>query len=161
MYQKKTDGIMYFVSAFMVTFVIVFMAGTTYCRVNDDSDYLPSNEVKMVARIEGWDKNNNDFSINEKMVEINIDATGSTTDVKYSVEISNIPDGVKLYKDENFLYDLDNNFNGVINYKETMKKKIVFYIENNNELLSEDEMNMINVKILFDKQQVILWEIKV
>ena len=152
MYQKKTDGIMYFVSAFMVTFVIVFMAGTTYCRVNDDSDYLPSNEVKMVARIEGWDKNNNDFSINEKMVEINIDATGSTTDVKYSVEISNIPDGVKLYKDENFLYDLDNNFNGVINYKETMKKKIVFYIENNNELLSEDEMNMINVKILFDKQ---------
>lgn len=161
MYQKKTDGIMYFVSAFMVTFVIVFMAGTTYCRVNDDSDYLPSNEVKMVARIEGWDKNNNDFSINEKMVEINIDATGSTTDVKYSVEISNIPDGVKLYKDENFLYDLDNNFNGIINYKETMKKKIVFYIENNNELLSEDEMNMINVKILFDKQQVILWEIKV
>lgn len=161
MYQKKTDGIMYFVSAFMVTFVIVFMAGTTYCRVNDDSDYLPSNEVKMVARIEGWDKNNNDFSINEKMVEINIDATGSTTDVKYSVEISNIPDGVKLYKDENFLYDLDNNFVGVINYKETMKKKIVFYIENNNELLSEDEMNMINVKILFDKQQVILWEIKV
>lgn len=152
MYQKKTDGIMYFVSAFMVTFVIVFMAGTTYCRVNDDSDYLPSNEVKMVARIEGWDKNNNDFSINEKMVEINIDATGSTTDVKYSVEISNIPDGVKLYKDENFLYDLDNNFVGVINYKETMKKKIVFYIENNNELLSEDEMNMINVKILFDKQ---------
>lgn len=152
MYQKKTDGIMYFVSAFMVTFVIVFMAGTTYCRVNDDSDYLPSNEVKMVARIEGWDKNNNDFSINEKMVEINIDATGSTTDVKYSVEISNIPDGVKLYKDENFLYDLDNNFNGIINYKETMKKKIVFYIENNNELLSEDEMNMINVKILFDKQ---------
>lgn len=161
MYQRKTDGIMYFVSAFMVTFVIVFMAGTTYCRVNDDSDYLPSNEVKMVARIEGWDKNNNDFSINEKMVEINIDATGSTTDVKYSVEISNIPDGVKLYKDENFLYDLDNNFNGIINYKETMKKKIVFYIENNNDFLSEDKIDMINVKILFDKQQVILWEIKV
>lgn len=152
MYQRKTDGIMYFVSAFMVTFVIVFMAGTTYCRVNDDSDYLPSNEVKMVARIEGWDKNNNDFSINEKMVEINIDATGSTTDVKYSVEISNIPDGVKLYKDENFLYDLDNNFNGIINYKETMKKKIVFYIENNNDFLSEDKIDMINVKILFDKQ---------
>lgn len=161
MYQRKTDGIMYFVSAFMVTFVIVFMAGTTYCRVNDDSDYLPSNEVKMVARIEGWDKNNNDFSINEKMVEINIDATGSTTDVKYSVEISNIPDGVKLYKDENFLYDLDNNFNGIINYKETMKKKIVFYIENNNDFLSEDKIDMINVKILFDKQQVVLWEIKV
>lgn len=161
MYQRKTDGIMYFVSAFMVTFVIVFMAGTTYCRVNDDSDYLPSNEVKMVARIEGWDKNNNDFSINEKMVEINIDATGSTTDVKYSVEISNIPDGVKLYKDENFLYDLDNNFNGIINYKETMKKKIVFYIENNNDFLSEDKIDMINVKILFDKQQVVLWKIKV
>ena len=36
MYRKKTDGFMYIVASFMVTFVLVFMAGTTYCRVQDE-----------------------------------------------------------------------------------------------------------------------------
>lgn len=150
MYQKKTDGITYFIGTFMVTFVLVFMAGTTYCRVSTDENITSSKEVKMIARIEGWDKNNNNFNVNDEKVEINIDATGSTTSVKYYVQISNIPEGVKLYKDENYLYDLDTNFEGIINYKETMKEKIVFYIENN---IPDDSLtNELNVKILFEKQ---------
>lgn len=150
MYQKKTDNIIYYISAFMVTFVVVFMAGTTYCRVRDEEVIEPLKEVKMIARIEGWDKNNHDFNINDKKVEINLDATGSTTDVKYIVEITNIPEGVKLYKDENYLYSLDNNFEGIINYKETMKEKITFYIENNKEI-DEEIIETLNVKILFEK----------
>lgn len=149
MYQKKTDNIIYYISAFMITFVVVFMAGTTYCRVQNEEIIEPSKEVKMIARIEGWNKNNNEFDINEKKVEINLDATGSTTNVKYIVEITNIPEGVKIYKDENYLYQLENNFEGTISYKETMKEKIVFYIENNKE--NEEIIETINVKILFEK----------
>lgn len=149
MYQKKTDGVIYFVSAFMVTFVLVFMAGTTYCRVKDEEYVEPKKEVKMIARIEGWNKNNNDFSIDEKKVEININATGSTTNIKYLVKITNIPEGVKLYKDENYLYELSSEFDGIIEYKETMKETIVFYIENNN---LEENDKTINVKLNFEKQ---------
>ena len=170
MYQKKTDNVIYFVAVFMVTFVVVFMAGTTYCRVQNEKTINTHKEVKMVARIEGWKKNNKDFKIDEKKVEINIDATGSTTDVKYMVHISNIPEGVELYKDEHFLYELDNDFDGIINYKETMKEKIVFYIENNNENVpviddnsinnsttdepNNEEVPSFNVKLLFEKQDL-------
>lgn len=168
MYQKKTDNVMRFIATFMVTFVIVFMAGTTYCRVQNEETINTHKEVKMVARIDGWDDNNKDFKIDEGKVEINIDATGSTTEVKYIVHISNIPDGVKLYKDENYLYELDNDFEGIINYKETMKEQIVFYIENNtenvpvidensteNEVTDEivNEVPSFNVKLLFEKQE--------
>ena len=52
------------------------------------------------------------------------------TKQKYKVYVTNIPDGVKIYKDENYLYELSNEFEGIINYKETMKEKIVFFIEN-------------------------------
>ena len=116
----------------------------------------------MVAKIEGWNKNNKDFNIEDKKVEINIDATGSTTDVKYKVKVTNIPEGVKLYKDENYFYELTNEFDGVIDYKETMKEQIVFYIENLNQNAPEiGEENTsevvetipqtINVKLEFEK----------
>lgn len=165
MYRKKSDGFMYIVASFMVTFVLVFMAGTTYCRVQEDKPVEePKKEVKMVARIEGWNKNNKDFSVDDKKVEIDIDATGSTTDVKYFVKVSNIPEGIKLYKDENYFYELGNEFDGVIDYKETMKEKIVFYIENNIEnapeingenesgVVNEVVPQMINVKLEFEKR---------
>ena len=86
------------------------------------------------------------------------------------VHISNIPEGVKLYKDEHFLYELDNDFDGIINYKETMKEKIVFYIENNNENVpvigdnsinnsttdepNNEEVPSFNIKLLFEKQDL-------
>ena len=115
----------------------------------------------MIAKIEGWNKNNKDFSIDDKKIEINIDASGSTTDIKYKVEVSNIPEGVKLYKDENCFYELSNEFDGIINYKETMKEQIVFYVENLNTVAPEidSETNetidtpkqMINVKLEFEK----------
>lgn len=162
MYRKKTDGFMYIVASFMVTFVLVFMAGTTYCRVQEEPVEEVKKEVKMVAKIEGWNKNNKDFNIEDKKVEINIDATGSTTDVKYKVKVTNIPEGVKLYKDENYFYELTNEFDGVIDYKETMKEQIVFYIENLNQNAPEiGEENTsealetipqtINVKLEFEK----------
>lgn len=161
MYRKKSDGFMYIVASFMVTFVLVFMAGTTYCRVQEEPVEEVKKEVKMVAKIEGWNKNNKDFNIEDKKVEINIDATGSTTDVKYKVKVTNIPEGVKLYKDENYFYELTNEFDGVIDYKETMKEQIVFYIENLNqnapeigeENTSEVETipQTINVKLEFEK----------
>lgn len=161
MYRKKSDGFMYIVASFMVTFVLVFMAGTTYCRVQEEPVEEVKKEVKMVAKIEGWNKNNKDFNIEDKKVEINIDATGSTTDVKYKVKVTNIPEGVKLYKDENYFYELTNEFDGVIDYKETMKEKIVFYIENLNQNAPEigDENTSevetmpqtINVKLEFEK----------
>ena len=162
MYRKKSDGFMYIVASFMVTFVLVFMAGTTYCRVQEEPVEEVKKEVKMVAKIEGWNKNNKDFNIEDKKVEINIDATGSTTDVKYKVKVTNIPEGVKLYKDENYFYELTNEFDGVIDYKETMKEKIVFYIENLNQNAPEiGEENTsealetipqtINVKLEFEK----------
>lgn len=166
MYRKKSDGFMYIVASFMVTFVLVFMAGTTYCRVQEEPVEEVKKEVKMVAKIEGWNKNNKDFNIEDKKVEINIDATGSTTDVKYKVKVTNIPEGVKLYKDENYFYELTNEFDGVIDYKETMKEQIVFYIENLNqnapeigeENTSEVETipQTINVKLEFEKS----WQIK-
>ncbi len=161
MYRKKSDGFMYIVASFMVTFVLVFMAGTTYCRVQEEPVEEVKKEVKMVAKIEGWNKNNKDFNIEDKKVEINIDATGSTTDVKYKVKVTNIPEGVKLYKDENYFYELTNEFDGVIDYKETMKEQIVFYIENLNQNAPEigDENTSevetipqtINVKLEFEK----------
>ena len=162
MYRKKTDGFMYIVASFMVTFVFVFMAGTTYCRVQEEEPVKDlKKEVKMIAKIEGWNKNNKDFSIDDKKIEINIDASGSTTDIKYKVEVSNIPEGVKLYKDENCFYELANEFDGIINYKETMKEQIVFYVENLNTVAPEidSETNetintpkqMINVKLEFEK----------
>lgn len=162
MYRKKSDGFMYIVASFMVTFVLVFMAGTTYCRVQEEPVEEVKKEVKMVAKIEGWNKNNKDFNIEDKKVEINIDATGSTTDVKYKVKVTNIPEGVKLYKDENYFYELANEFDGVIDYKETMKEQIVFYIENLNQNAPEiGEENTsevvetisqtINVKLEFEK----------
>ena len=162
MYRKKSDGFMYIVASFMVTFVLVFMAGTTYCRVQEEPVEEVKKEVKMVAKIEGWNKNNKDFKIEDKKVEINIDATGSTTDVKYKVKVTNIPEGVKLYKDENYFYELTNEFDGVIDYKETMKEQIVFYIENLNQNAPEigDENTSevvetipqtINVKLEFEK----------
>lgn len=167
MYHKKSDSIIYIVASFMVTFVIVFMAGTTYCRVQNENIVEPKKEVKMIARIEGWNQNNKDFNIDDKKVEININATGSSADVKYRVYVTNIPDGVKLYKDENLLYELSNEFEGIINYKETMKEKIVFFIENSNEVVPEvgedlnnipeldenieDENSFINVKLEFEK----------
>lgn len=162
MYRKKSDGFMYIVASFMVTFVLVFMAGTTYCRVQEEPVEEVKKEVKMVAKIEGWNKNNKDFNIEDKKVEINIDATGSTTDVKYKVKVTNIPEGVKLYKDENYFYELTNEFDGVIDYKETMKEQIVFYIENLNQNAPEiGEENTsevietipqtINVKLEFEK----------
>lgn len=171
MYHRKSDSVIYIVVSFMVTFVIVFMAGTTYCRVQNENVFVPKKEVKMVARIEGWNKNNKDFNIDDKMVEININATGSNTDVKYKVCVTNIPDGVKIYKDENFLYELSNEFEGIINYKETMKEKIVFFIENSNEVIPEtgeddnlsyipdfdetnqNEKSFINVKLDFEKEE--------
>lgn len=162
MYRKKSDGFMYIVASFMVTFVLVFMAGTTYCRVQEEPVEEVKKEVKMVAKIEGWNKNNKDFNIEDKKVEINIDATGSTTDVKYKVKVTNIPEGVKLYKDENYFYELTNEFDGVIDYKETMKEQIVFYIENLNqnapEIGKENTSEVIetipqtiNVKLEFEK----------
>ena len=73
MYRKKTDGFMYIVASFMVTFVLVFMAGTTYCRVQEEEPVKDlKKEVKMIAKIEGWNKNNKDFSIDDKKIEINI-----------------------------------------------------------------------------------------
>ena len=162
MYRKKSDGFMYIVASFMVTFVLVFMAGTTYCRVQEEPVEEVKKEVKMVAKIEGWNKNNKDFNIEDKKVEINIDATGSTTDVKYKVKVTNIPEGVKLYKDENYFYELTNEFDGVIDYKETMKEQIVFYIGNLNQNAPEigDENTRevetipqtINVKLEFEKK---------
>ena len=162
MYQKRTDNIMYYIAAFMVTFVIVFMAGTTYCRVQNDETINTHKEVKMVARIEGWKTNNKNFKIDEKKIEINIDATGSTTDVKYMVHITNVPEGIKLYKDEHYLYELNNDFEGIITYKETMKEKIVIYIENNSEnnpivddnATINEEVPSLNVKLLFEKQDL-------
>lgn len=166
MYHRKSDSFIYIVASFMVTFVIVFMAGTTYCRVQNENIIEPKKEVKMVARIEGWNSNNRDFNIDDKRIEININATGSNTDIKYKVYVTNIPDGVKIYKDENYLYELSNEFEGIINYKETMKEKIVFFIENANEVVPEigedtdlnniiesDENNnsFINVKLEFEK----------
>ena len=88
MYQKKTDNVIYFVAVFMVTFVVVFMAGTTYCRVQNEKTINTHKEVKMVARIEGWKKNNKDFKIDEKKVEINIDkkaANAKKTIIKISI----------------------------------------------------------------------------
>lgn len=152
MYQKKTDNVIYFVAAFMVTFVLTFMAGTTYCRVQKEEIKEKPKEVKMFARIEGWNNNNKDFKINENKVEIDLNATGSTTNVKYTVHISNIPEGVKLYKDENYLYELDNDFEGIIEYKETMKEKIIFFIENQNTLDEEIDIPTFNVKLNFEKQ---------
>ena len=99
MYHRKSDSFIYIVASFMVTFVIVFMAGTTYCRVQNENIIEPKKEVKMVARIEGWNSNNKDFNIDDKRIEININATGSNTDIKYKVYVTNIPDGVKIYKD--------------------------------------------------------------
>lgn len=169
MYHRKSDSVIYVITSFMVTFVIVFMAGTTYCRVQNENIVETKKEVKMIARIDGWNNNNKDFNIDDKMVEININATGSNTDVKYKVHVTNIPEGVKLYKDENFLYELSSEFEGIINYKETMKEKIVFFIENSNEVIPEtseddnlsyipdfDETNQnekyfINVKLDFEK----------
>lgn len=155
MYRKKTDGFMYIVASFMVTFVLVSMAGMTYCRVQDEPIIEEKKEVKMVAKIEGWNKNNKDFNIDDKKIEINVDATGSTTSVKYKVIVSNVPSGVKLYKDENFFYELANEFDGVIEHKETMKEQIIFYVENLNEKAPElgDEVSSekINVKLEFGK----------
>ena len=68
-----------------------------------------------------------------------------------------------MYKDENYFYELGNEFDGVIDYKETMKEKIVFYIENNienapeingeneNGVVNEVVPQMINVKLEFEK----------
>ena len=61
------------------------------------------------------------------------------------------------------LEELSNEFDGIINYKETMKEKIVFFIENLNEVVpelgedddlsgdfdNESEISYINVKLEF------------
>ena len=139
-------------------------------KIEKKQDVIHYTTLDKVDNIDDLKKLNKDFKIDEKKVEINIDATGSTTDVKYMVHISNIPEGVKLYKDEHFLYELDNDFDGIINYKETMKEKIVFYIENNNENVpvigdnsinnsttdepNNEEVPSFNVKLLFEKQDL-------
>ena len=41
MYHRKSDSFIYIVASFMVTFVIVFMAGTTYCRVQNENIVEP------------------------------------------------------------------------------------------------------------------------
>lgn len=161
MYKKKSDSFTYIIASFMITFVLVFMAGTTYCKVQEEETIVPKKEVKMVARIEGWNENNKDFNVEDKKIEINVDATGSNTAVKYKVKVTNIPDGVKLYKDENYFYEISNEFDGIINYKETMKEQIVFYVEVlnenapeiNDDLIEEGEIpaKTINVKLEFEK----------
>ena len=87
MYRKKSDGFMYIVASFMVTFVLVFMAGTTYCRVQEEPVEEVKKEVKMVAKIEGWNKNNKDFSIDDKNNKINIIVKNPKISVPYFINI--------------------------------------------------------------------------
>lgn len=132
----------------MLSIVIILMVGYSAYKA-ENSEIIQKENIKKVLKVENWENNTNTFELeNIEQVEFVLDASGSNTDVDYqlTLELKNA-ENIKIYNDEYHLYESENIIRGTIKYKETMKEKIILYIEKNNEVIT-DSLDNSDVKPL-------------